>query len=74
MGHDHGHGHGHGHAAVCGVLDHHGDYMPQQRADLDTVLAFNRRMAEAIDAGRATGETERFLDPFLDPDPLHVGG
>jgi hypothetical protein len=66
MGGHHGHHHGHTHATTCGGLDHHGDYTPQQRADLDLVLGFNRRIAEAIDAGRDPTETERFLDP----DPL----
>jgi hypothetical protein len=48
-------------------LDHHDEgYTPEQRAALELVLAFNRRMAEAIDAGLDTGETTRFLDP----DPL----
>ncbi|KQY63557.1 hypothetical protein ASD30_00640 [Nocardioides sp. Root140] len=63
----HGHGHGHSHAAMCGGLDHSaGDYTPQQQADLDLVLAFNRRMADAIKASLDTLETERYLDP----DPL----
>ncbi|GAA5115445.1 hypothetical protein GCM10023339_22610 [Alloalcanivorax gelatiniphagus] len=65
--HDHDHGHGHSHAHVCGGPDHHrGDYTPQQRADLDLVLAFNRRMSEAIN--------DRFdvraVEEVLDPDPL----
>lgn len=52
---------------MCGGIDHNrGDYTPQQRADLDVVLAFNRRMAEAIDDGLDVLETEAFLDP----DPL----
>ena len=63
----HGHGHGHSHAHMCGGIDHHsGDYTPQQRADLDTVLAFNRRMSDVINEGRDVLETEQFLDP----DPL----
>lgn len=70
-GHDHGHesshGHDHGHGGMCGGLDHHtGDYTPAQRADLDLVLAFNRRMAAAIDAGLDPLETQQRLDP----DPL----
>jgi hypothetical protein len=52
---------------MCGGVDHHrGDYTPQQRADLDRVLEFNRRMAERIDAGIDVAETEAWLDP----DPL----
>jgi hypothetical protein len=54
-------------AHMCGGLDHHlGDYTDQQRADLDVVLAFNRRMSDAINEGLDTQETEAFLDP----DPL----
>ncbi|MGD9959341.1 DUF3604 domain-containing protein [Nocardioides sp.] len=65
---DHGHSHGgHSHAAMCGGLDHHGgDYTPQQRADLDQVLAFNRRMADAINDSLDTHDATLFLDP----DPL----
>jgi len=72
QGHSHGggghrHGGGHSHAHQCGGLDHHsGDYTPEQRADLDLVLAFNRRMSEAINAGLDVQQTEEFLDP----DPL----
>ena len=52
---------------MCGGLDHHrGEYTDQQRADLDAVLAFNRRMSDAINEGLDTSETEEFLDP----DPL----
>lgn len=52
---------------MCGGLDHHsGDYTPAQRADLDLVLAFNRRMSDAINAGLDVLGTEEFLDP----DPL----
>jgi hypothetical protein len=52
---------------MCGGLDHHlGDYTDQQRADLEVVLAFNRRMSDAINEGLDTQETEAFLDP----DPL----
>ena len=52
---------------MCGGLDHHsGDYTDQQRADLAAVLAFNRRMSDAINEGLDTQETEAFLDP----DPL----
>jgi hypothetical protein len=54
-------------AHMCGGLDHHlGDYTDQQRADLEVVLAFNRRMSDAINEGLDTQETEAFLDP----DPL----
>ena len=63
-GHSHG---GHSHAAMCGGLDHHsGEYTEQQRGDLDRVLAFNRRMADAINEGRDPHDTAAFLDP----DPL----
>ena len=69
-GHAHGHGHGHGHGVpmhVCGGPDHHrGEYTAQQRADLDLVLDFNRRMAELIDKGRDVSAVESLLDP----DPL----
>lgn len=52
---------------MCGGLDHHsGHYTPQQRADLDAVLAFNREMSDVINAGHDVLETEEFLDP----DPL----
>jgi hypothetical protein len=52
---------------MCGGLDHHrGEYTDQQRADLDAVLAFNRRMSDAINEGLDTSQTE----DFLDPDPL----
>ena len=62
-----GHSHGHALAHMCGGLDHHrGEYTDQQRADLDAVLAFNRRMSDAINEGLDTSETEEFLDP----DPL----
>ncbi len=62
-----GNHHGHLHAAVCGGLDHHsGNYTDQQQRDLDAVLAFNRRMAAAIDGSVDVSQTERFLDP----DPL----
>jgi len=65
--HDHVHGHGHAHARLCGGLDHDiGDYTIQQRADLDVVLGFNRRISEAINQGLDVLETEEFLDP----DPL----
>ena len=66
---EHGHGHGHGRPAhhVCGGPDHHrGDYTPQQRADLDLVLDFNRRMSDLINQGHDVTAVESFLDP----DPL----
>ena len=64
---DHGHGHAHPGHHVCGGPDHHrGDYTPQQRADLDLVLDFNRRMSDLINAGHDVTAVESFLDP----DPL----
>ncbi len=49
---------------MCGGLDHHsGDYTPAQRRDLDLVLAFNRAMSEAVNAGRDVRATEAYLDP-----------
>lgn len=73
-GHDHSHGHshshgshgGHGHAHGCSADHHTGEYTPQQRADLDLVLAFNHRLADAIDACIDTAPTVASLDP----DPL----
>jgi hypothetical protein len=57
----------HRHGQTCGGLDHHrGNYTSAQRADLHAVLAFNRRMATAVNEGKDTGEVERLLDP----DPL----
>ncbi len=54
----------HHHGGMCGGLDHHsGDYTPAQRRDLDLVLAFNRAMSEAINAGRDVRATEAYLDP-----------
>ena len=67
QGHTHGHTHGHLGHHVCGGPDHHrGDYTPQQRADLDLVLAFNRRMSDLINLGHDVTAVESFLDP----DPL----
>ena len=61
------HASGHSHAHMCGGLDHHrGEYTPRQQADLDIVLAFNRRMSDVINEGLDVRETESFLDP----DPL----
>ena len=52
---------------MCGGPDHHrGDYTPQQRADLDLVLDFNRRMSDLINLGHDVTAVESFLDP----DPL----
>lgn len=52
---------------MCGGPDHHqGDYTAEQRADLDLVLAFNRRMSDAINAGLDVAG----IEAFLDPDPL----
>lgn len=68
-GHAHGHSHGHshhGHAHGCSADHHTGDYTPQQRADLELVLAFNHRLADAIDACLDTSATVASLDP----DPL----
>jgi len=50
----------------CGVDHHSGDYTSRQRADLALVLAFNRRMADAIDDCRDVATVE----DLLDPDPL----
>jgi hypothetical protein len=50
----------------CGLDHHRGEYTPQQRADLDAVLAFNRRMAAAIEESRDVAGVEALLDP----DPL----
>ncbi|MGB5951990.1 MAG: DUF3604 domain-containing protein [Ornithinimicrobium sp.] len=61
------HTHDHSHGGACGGLDHHdGNYTAAQRADLDRVLDFNRRMSEAINAGHDVADTEAALDP----DPL----
>ena len=50
----------------CGVDHHSHEYTPQQRADLDLVLAFNHELADALDAGRDI----RGVQALLDPDPL----
>ncbi|MFG1922341.1 DUF3604 domain-containing protein [Cryptosporangium sp. NPDC048952] len=51
----------------CCGLDHHADgYTDRQRADLERVLAFNRRLAAAIDESRDVGD----VIAVLDPDPL----
>jgi Protein of unknown function (DUF3604) len=52
---------------MCGGVNHHsGTYTPAQKADLERVLGFNRRMADLIDAGIDVAPAEAFLDP----DPL----
>ena len=59
-------GHGHGCAA-----DHHRDeYTERQRADLDLVLAFNRRLVRAIEDNIDITDTIAALDP----DPLRYMG
>ncbi len=61
------HQHEHNRGAMCGGLDHHsGEYTPQQQADLDLVLAFNRSVSDAINAGLDVTDTEAATDP----DPL----
>ncbi len=50
----------------CGVDHHSGQYTAEERADLERVLAFNRRMASAIeDCHDVSG-----VEELLDPDPL----
>ena len=56
------HGHGHG----CAADHHRGEYTERQRADLDMVLAFNHRLAAAIDDNIDVTDTVAALDP----DPL----
>lgn len=49
--------------ACCG-LDHHQEgYTARQRADLDRVLAFNRRLADAIERCVDLASAEALLDP-----------
>ncbi len=60
MGHGHGHGHG------CTADHHRGEYTERQRADLDLVLAFNHRLAQAV--VDCTDITDTVA--ALDPDPL----
>ncbi|MGI5282026.1 DUF3604 domain-containing protein [Nonomuraea polychroma] len=63
MGGQHG---GHGGHSCCGVDHHTGEYTEGQRAELERVLAFNRRMAAAIeDCLDVSG-----VEALLDPDPL----
>ena len=50
----------------CGIDHHSGEYTEQQRADLDLVLGFNRRMATAIGECRDVSAVQALLDP----DPL----
>jgi len=57
-----GHGHGHG----CHADHHRGEYTARQRADLDLVLAFNERLARAVDDNLDITDTVAALDP----DPL----
>lgn len=56
------HGHGHG----CAADHHRGEYTARQRADLDLVLAFNARLARAVDDNLDITDTIAALDP----DPL----
>lgn len=71
-GHDHGlthshdHSHGHGHAHGCAADHHRGEYTPEQQADLERVLAFNHRLADAVEDCLDIGPTVESLDP----DPL----
>jgi hypothetical protein len=58
--------HSHGHAHFCGIDHYRSEYTAQQRADLDIVLAFNRRLAAAIEECRDISAMEKLLDP----DPL----
>ncbi|MBA2738570.1 MAG: DUF3604 domain-containing protein [Nocardioidaceae bacterium] len=51
---------------ACGIDHFSGEYTDRQRADLALVLAFNRRLADAIDDGRDVAP----VDALLDPDPL----
>lgn len=60
MGHGHGHGHG------CAADHHRGEYTDRQRADLDLVLAFNHRLAHAVEGCVDISATIAALDP----DPL----
>ncbi|WP_127931529.1 DUF3604 domain-containing protein [Nonomuraea polychroma] len=63
MGGQHG---GHGGHSCCGVDHHTGEYTEGQRAELERVLTFNRRMAAAIeDCLDVSG-----VEALLDPDPL----
>jgi hypothetical protein len=67
MGHSHDdHVHSHGHAHFCGIDHHSGEYTARQRADLDAVLAFNGRLAGAIEECRDVSGVEKLLEP----DPL----
>jgi PAS domain-containing protein len=59
-----GHGHGHGHG--CTADHHRGEYTERQRADLDLVLAFNHRLAQAVADCLDITDTVAALDP----DPL----
>lgn len=50
----------------CGIDHHSGEYTEQQCADLQAVLAFNRRIVAAIEDCRDVAGVEALLDP----DPL----
>jgi hypothetical protein len=50
----------------CGIDHHSGEYTEQQRADLDRVLDFNRRVADAIENCRDASA----IEAAIDPDPL----
>lgn len=65
MANSHGN-HSHGHAHFCGFDHHNGEYTPAQRADLELVLGFNRRLAAAIEECRDVSTVEKLLEP----DPL----
>jgi hypothetical protein len=60
----HGRNHGHGHG--CAADHHRGEYTERQRADLDLVLAFNERLARAVDDNLDITDAVAALDP----DPL----
>ncbi|WP_028926816.1 DUF3604 domain-containing protein [Pseudonocardia acaciae] len=75
----HSHAHSHGHAHFCGFDHHSGEYTAAQRADLDLVLAFNRRLAAAIEECRDVSGVEKLLDPdplrymWVDEGAGHIG-
>lgn len=50
-------------ANCCGLDHHDGDYTPRQQADLARVLAFNRRLAQAIEQSVDISAVEAVLDP-----------
>jgi len=49
--------------SCCGLDHHEGGYTAQQRIDLDRVLAFNRRLAAAIEDCVDLSTVEAVLDP-----------